>query len=136
AGLPVPERPEPVEEPAAADRIPAVADTDGGIEAAAPRPLQIVASPEQDPAIAAMREELARMRRLMETQMEQLSLERLRGSPARAAVLEAMAGYGCDESLAREVAALIDPPLPPGEVHAPMLAQLARLLPIVRSEPI
>src|SRR5690606_30758086 len=104
--------------------------------AAAPRALQMVATPDTDPAIAAMREEMARMRQLMETQMEQLSLERLRGSPARAAVLEALAGYGCEESLARAVAERIDPRLPVDQVQAPMLAELARMLTVLRSEPL
>lgn len=134
--LPMPEAPVPVEppapEPAAAV---AVAPAPGQAPAAAPA-LQAVASPEQDPAIVAMREELARMRRLMETQLEQLSIERLRGSPARAAVLDALTGCGCSESLAREVAAGIDPTLSPDQVHAPMHAALARMLPIVRGEPI
>lgn len=103
---------------------------------AGPRLLQAVASPEVDPAIVAMREEMARMRQLMETQMEQLSLERLRGSPARAAVLEALVGYGCAESLAREVAARIDPRLPVSEVQAPMFEELARMLAVVRNEPL
>ena len=129
--LPVPEQPEPVEAPAAVLAPAASAQPGSAVPA-----LQIVASPEQDPAIVSMREELAQMRRLMETQMEQLSLERLRGSPARAAVLEALAGYGCDESMAREVAALVDPTLAPDQVQAPMLAELARMLPVVRHEPI
>ncbi|HLT44641.1 MAG TPA: flagellar biosynthesis protein FlhF [Luteimonas sp.] len=137
--IPMPERPEPVEAPrdAAPAPVPAAA-TASATDAAptAPRPLQIVATPELDPAIVSMREEMARMRQLMEAQMQQLSLERLRGSPARAAALDALAGYGCEESLAREVAACIDPTLAPEAIHAPMLAELARMLPIVRSEPI
>jgi len=107
-----------------------------GEPAPAPRALQVVATPETDPAIVAMREEMARMRQMMENQMEQLSLERLRGSPARAAVLDALLGYGCEESLAQAVAERIDPRLPPGEVQAPMLAELARMLAVVRNEPL
>ena len=95
--LPVPERPEPPVESTATTPAPAPAPA-----AATPPALQVVAAPEQDPAIVAMREELARMRRMMETQLEQLSIERLRGSPARAAVLDALTGYGCSESLARD----------------------------------
>src|SRR5690606_2326325 len=70
------------------------ADFEVEVEAPAPRVLQAVAVADTDPAIVAMRDEMARMRQMMETQMEQLSLERLRGSPARAAVLDALAGYG------------------------------------------
>jgi flagellar biosynthesis protein FlhF len=106
------------------------------IAAAGPRLLQAVAGPEVDPAFVAMREEMARMRQLMETQMEQLSLERLRGSPGRAAVLEALVGYGCAESLAREVAARIDPRLSASEVHGPMFDELARMVSVVRNEPL
>ena len=110
------------------------------VEAARPatpaRPLQAVATPEADPAIAAMREEMARMRQMMEAQMEQLSLERLRGSPSRAAVFDALLGYGCEESLAQAVAAGIDPRLAPSEVQAPMFAGLARMLTIARTEPL
>src|SRR5690606_28544820 len=116
--------------------VPATTATAEADTAAAPRALQMVATPDTDPAIAAMREEMARMRQLMETQMEQLSLERLRGSPARAAVLEALAGYGCEESLARAVAERIDPRLPVDQVQAPMLAELARMLTVLRSEPL
>jgi flagellar biosynthesis protein FlhF len=89
-----------------------------------------------DPTISAMRDELARMRQLMETQMEQLSLERLRGSPARAAVFDALLGFGCEDTLAQAVAARIDPRLPPAEIREPMFVELARMLTIARSEPI
>jgi flagellar biosynthesis protein FlhF len=102
----------------------------------APQALRAVATPDTDPAIVSMREEMARMRQMMETQMEQLSLERLRGSPARAAVLDALAGYGCEDSLAREVAAQIDPRLPVDAVHGPMFETLARMITVTRSEPL
>jgi len=129
----VPELPAWIPAPTA----PIAAGADIEVEASpAPRALQVVATPETDPAIVAMREEMARMRQMMETQMEQLSLERLRGSPARAAVLDALLGYGCEESLAQAVAERIDPRLPPGEVQAPMLAELARMLTVVRNEPL
>src|SRR5690606_22242166 len=98
--------------------------------------LQAVAPPEADRALEAMRAEMARMREMMEAQMEQLSLERLRGSPARAAAFEALLGQGCEEALAQSVAARIDPRLAAGEVEAPMLAELGRMLTIARSEPL
>ncbi len=104
---------------------------------AAPRALRAVPdAPPADPAIAAMREELARMRRLMEAQMEQLSLERLRAAPGRAVALDALLAFGCEDSLAQAVAARLDPRLAPAEVREPMLAELARMLTIARSEPI
>lgn len=134
----VPERPEWM--PSPADAAAASAATAAEVAAIpsppAPRTLQVVATPEADPAIVAMREEMARMRQLMETQMEQLSLERLRGSPARAAVLDALAAYGCDESLAQAVAERIDPRLPADRIRAPMLAELAGLLGVLHSEPL
>ncbi|MDH5834933.1 flagellar biosynthesis protein FlhF [Luteimonas kalidii] len=146
--FPMPLRPEPVTEAAARathDAVaahapdaarPMVATATATADTTAPRALQAVAAPELDPAIVSMREEMARMRQLMEAQMEQLSLERLRGSPARAAVLEALAGYGCDESLAREVAAQIDPRLPVDAIHGPMFETLARMITVTRSEPL
>lgn len=89
-----------------------------------------------DPAILAVREEMARMRQMMELQMEQLSLERLRGSPARAAVIDALLGFGCEDTLARAVAAKIDPALPPSDIAEPMYAELARMLTVAHSEPL
>ena len=89
-----------------------------------------------DPSMLAMREELTSMRQLIERQMGQLSLERLRGSPARAAAYEALLGYGCEDVLAQAVAAKLDPRLPVAEIQAPMFAELARMLTIARSEPL
>lgn len=89
-----------------------------------------------DPALVSMRAELSSMRQLIEKQMEQLSLERLRGSPARAAAYEALLEYGCDDMLAQAVAAKIDPRLEPARILEPMLAELARMLTIARSETI
>jgi len=126
----------PAPAPAAVEALQPAAPVQAQGPAPAARPLQVVATPEADPAIVAMREEMARMRQMMETQMEQLSLERLRGSPARAAVLDALLACGCEEALAQAVAERIDPRLPPAEVQAPMLAELARMLPIVRNEPL
>lgn len=108
------------------------------IPASASRPLHALASgaAETDPAIVAMRRELATMRQLMEQQMEQLSLERLRGSPARAAAFEALLGLGCDTAIAQTVAANLDPCVAPSEIQRPMLDELMRTLTIARNEPI
>lgn len=89
-----------------------------------------------DPSMLAMREELTSMRQLIERQMEQLSLERLRGSAARAAAYEALLGYGCEDVLAQAVAARIDPRLEPSQIQAPMFAELARMLTVARTEPL
>src|SRR5690606_15586026 len=80
--------------------------------AAAGRPApQLRAVPDPDPAIVALRAELTGMRQLIEQQVGQLALERLRGSPARAAAYDVLTGYGCDEQLAQQVAARLDPAL-------------------------
>ena len=104
--------------------------------AATDRHLHAVPRWDADPAVAAMREELATMRHLIEREMGQFAVERLRGSPARAAAFDTLLGYGCDETLAQALAAKIDPALDPARVHAPMLAELARMLTISREEPI
>ena len=128
--------PVPATAPASAP-APAPAAEGAPVAPAAPaRPLLAVPVAETDPAIVAMREEMARMRQLMETQMAQLSLERLRGSPARAAVLDSLLAWGCEDALAQAVAERIDPRLPPDQVQAPMLAELAAMLPVLRSEPL
>jgi flagellar biosynthesis protein FlhF len=83
-----------------------------------------------------MRSELEAMRVLMERQLGELAVERLRGSPARAAVLDALLAYGCDDALAQAVASRIDPRLPADAAHAAMLGELARLLSVHRAEPL
>jgi len=104
--------------------------------AAAPA-LSLVPSPEPEaPAIAAMRDEMARMRQLMETQMAQLERERLRGSPARAAAFDALRAFGCEDALAQSVAAQLDPALPVDGIQGPMLDALARTLDVAACEPI
>ena len=52
------------------------------------------AVPAEDPALLAMRAELAAMRGLIEKQMGEFAVERLRGSPARAAGVAARGGSG------------------------------------------
>ncbi|MET0329033.1 MAG: flagellar biosynthesis protein FlhF, partial [Luteimonas sp.] len=99
--------------------------------------LALVPAPEPEaPAIAAMRDEMARMRQLMEAQMAQLERERLRGSPARAAAFDALRGFGCEDALAQSVAAQLDPALPVDEIQGPMLDALARTLDVSACEPI
>ncbi|MEF3083565.1 flagellar biosynthesis protein FlhF [Luteimonas sp. SMYT11W] len=110
----------------------------------APRPavatapaLSLVPAPELEaPAITAMRDEMARMRQLMETQMAQFERERLRGSPARAAAFDALRAFGCEDALAQSVAAQLDPALPVDAIQGPMLDALARTLEVSACEPI
>ncbi|MGY0620406.1 flagellar biosynthesis protein FlhF [Lysobacter sp. A378] len=131
--------PAPVQEPTSpattiSSLLPAPAAAAEASIKVAPPAVHVVAEP--DPGIIAMREELGSMRRMIEREMGQFTSERLRGSPARAAAYDMLLGYGCDESLAQTIAAKINPALDPDKVRAPMLAELARMLTISRSEPI
>jgi len=103
------------------------------IEVAAP---VVHAVPAEDPTLVAMRSELAAMRAMMEKQMGELAIERLRGSPARAAVFDALLGYGCDETLAQTIASRIDARMSPADARAMMLEEFARLITVQRAEPI
>lgn len=87
-----------------------------------------------DPGVTAMRAELAAMRTMIERELGQLSVERLRGSPARAAALDALIAFGCDDTLAQRVAARLDPTLPADAIAAPLRAELAAQLPVAREE--
>lgn len=107
------------------------------VEAAPSAPvLQLVTAPTEDPMLRAMRTELAGMRVLMEQQMGQLALERLRGHPARAAAFDILMGYGCDEALAQQVAARLDSRLTAAQIRVPMQAELMRLIQTTQVEPI
>ncbi len=125
----------PIDLPAANEDKASSTDALAAPEAQALR--AIATSAEQaDPAIISMRAELSSMRQLIEKQMEQYSLERLRGSPARAAAYEALLDFGCEDMLAQAVAAKIDPRLDPAQILEPMLAELSRMIATARSETI
>lgn len=102
----------------------------------APPTLQLVVNPSEDPAIVAMRNELASMRQMMERQMGHFAVERLRGSPARALAFETLQAYGCDDALAQTIATRIDARIEPAKVKPALLAEFARMLTIAREEPI
>lgn len=87
-----------------------------------------------DPALAALRAELAAMRQVIEREMGQLAGERLRGSPVRAAALEALAAFGCDAALAQRIAQRLDPALPVTALLAPLREELADLIPVAGEE--
>jgi flagellar biosynthesis protein FlhF len=106
------------------------------VPSAAAATLQLVAAQSEDPGIVAMRNELASMRQMMERQMGQFAIERLRGSPARALAFETLQAYGCDDALAQAIASRIDARIEPSKVKAPLLAELARMLTVCRAEPI
>lgn len=96
---------------------------------AMPRPVRI-APWDEDPSLSEVRAELADMREMMEREMQRMSGDRLRGSPGRAVALDAMASYGCEDALAREVAALIPTDADAARARGLMLGHLARLLPV------
>ena len=112
--------------------------------ASAPAPAAVPASPavdspalrviETDPAVAALRAELAAMRRVIEREMGQFASERLRGSPARAAAMDALAAFGCDEALAQRIAQRLDPALPTEAILEPLREELADLIPVAGEE--
>lgn len=128
------------EDPAASPATPGPSATATATPSEAPpqaaRGAHLRAVPDPDPDIAALRAELSGMRQLIEQQVGQLALERLRGSPARAAAYDVLLGYGCDEQLAQQVAARLDAALDPERIHPSMLAELARTLTVSGSEPI
>lgn len=128
------------EDPAAPPATPGSSATATATPSEAPpqaaRGAHLRAVPDPDPDIAALRAELSGMRQLIEQQVGQLALERLRGSPARAAAYDVLLGYGCDEQLAQQVAARLDAALDPERIHPSMLAELARTLTVSGSEPI
>ena len=112
--------------------------------ASVPAPVAVPASPaadspalrviETDPAVAALRAELAAMRRVIERELGQFASERLRGSPARAAALDALAAFGCDEGLAQRIAQRLDPALSTDAILEPLREELADLIPVAGEE--
>lgn len=96
--------------------------------------LKIVPNSESDPAIALMREELAQMRQMMERQVQDLAHERMRVSPARAAVYEGLLEHGIDAAQAQHIATRIDPAMDPTSAQERMLSEFARLIPLPQVE--
>lgn len=89
-----------------------------------------------DPAVTALRTELSAMRKVIERELGQFAVERMRGAPARAAALDALEAFGLDAPLAQQLAARIDPGLPADAVLPPLRAELAALLPVAEDEPL
>ena len=124
---------------APAQPAPAVADAAPVPPAPAPAPGQPDAAPAlhvvaTDPAVATLRAELTAMRQVIERELGQFAVERLRGSPARAAALDALAAFGCDDALSQRVAQHLDPTLPADAILAPLRMHLAAELPVLRNE--
>lgn len=89
---------------------------------------------ETDPAVSALRAELAAMRKVIEREMGQFASERLRGSPARAAALDALAAFGCDDALSQRIAQRLAPTLQTEAILAPLREALAAELPVANDE--
>ena len=89
---------------------------------------------ETDPAVSALRAELAAMRKVIEREMGQFASERLRGSPARAAALDALAAFGCDDPLSQRIAQRLDPTLPTEAILPQLREALAGALPVADGE--
>ncbi|ODU39092.1 MAG: flagellar biosynthesis protein FlhF [Lysobacteraceae bacterium SCN 69-48] len=107
--------------------------------AAAATPVRADESPalrviETDPAVSALRAELAAMRKVIEREMGQFATERLRGSPARAAALDALAAFGCDDALSQRIAQRLDPTLQTEAILSPLREALATELPVADGE--
>jgi flagellar biosynthesis protein FlhF len=131
--------PEPVAAPVmpvVVDAAPAANEAPAEMPRIEVAPAILTAVPAEDPTLVAMRSELAAMRAMMEKQMGELAIERLRGSPARAAVFDALLGYGCDDTLAQTIASRIDARMDPAQARAVMLEEFARLISVQRAEPI
>ncbi len=133
--------PEPLPAPAARSAAPTATETAQAreVEAVARRsgPRAVRLAPwDEDPSLLQVRQELADMREMMEREMQRMTGERLRGSPARAFALDALASYGCEDALAREVAAKIPADADPIRARGLMLGQLAHLLPVADFDPL
>lgn len=131
--------PEPVVTPSPAELDAATRASHREAEAVARRsaPRAVRISPwDEDPSLVQVRAELIEMREMMEREMQRMTGERLRGSPARAFALDALASYGCEDALAREVAAKIPADADPARARGLMLGQLAHLLPVASFDPL
>ncbi len=131
--------PEPVATPSSAALDAQARATHREAEAVARRsaPRAVRISPwDEDPSLVQVRAELIEMREMMEREMQRMTGERLRGSPARAFALDALASYGCEDALAREVAAKIPAEADPARARGLMLGQLAHLLPVATFDPL
>ena len=91
---------------------------------------------EADSAVIALRSELAAMRTMIERELSQLSVERLRGSPARSAALDALAAFGFDDATAQRFASQLDPTLPATAILEPLRDLLCDQLAVAHEEPL
>ncbi|HET6397884.1 MAG TPA: flagellar biosynthesis protein FlhF, partial [Pseudoxanthomonas sp.] len=92
--------------------------------------------PANDEQLAAMREELAQMRQMIEREMHRLTDERLRGSPVRLQAMELMEDYGFDAGITRDVVLQLPPDTPPHRGRGLMLGLISRALPVCPVDPL
>jgi len=78
-----------------------------------------------------LRLEITRMRRLIETQMEQLNEQRLRGNPARQQALECLENWGFSATSAHALAGQIPASLEAADVRQSLRNHLAQTVPVV-----
>lgn len=114
---------------------PAIAPAPPGAAAPALAPVPTPPAPASDEQLAAMREELAQMRAMIEREMHRLTDERLRGSPVRLQAMELMEDYGFDAGITRDVALQIPPDTPLHRGRGLMLGLVSQKLPICPVDP-
>ncbi|OLG40892.1 flagellar biosynthesis protein FlhF [Xanthomonas oryzae pv. oryzae] len=93
-------------------------------------------APQNDEELKQLRGELALMRQMIEREMNRLTDERLRGSPARAQALELMDDYGFDAGLTRDVAMQIPADTELHRGRGLMLGLLSKRLPVAPVDPL
>lgn len=86
------------------------------------------------PHLADMRREMASLRLSLQAELEKLSEHRLRLSPVRAAALEELHAYGCDDAFARSLVERIPADTAPKRARGMLLGLLAKSLPICEDD--
>lgn len=121
-----------------APRTPGVAPTNATAEAVSmsPAPVPMTALPTlatlniEPPHMTEMRREMAALRANLQSELEKLSEHRLRLSPVRAAALEELRDYGCDDAFARSLVERIPSDTDPKRARGMLLGLLSKSLPI------
>lgn len=113
------------------DALPPIVVAPAAVAVAAAAP-----APQNDEELKQLRGELALMRQMIEREMNRLTDERLRGSPARAQALELMDDYGFDAGLTRDVAMQIPADTELHRGRGLMLGLLSKRLPVAPVDPL
>lgn len=105
-----------------------------------PAPVQMNALPSvaalniDPPHMTDMRREMAALRASLQAELEKLSEHRLRLSPVRAAALEELHDYGCDDAFARSLVERIPSDTDPKRARGLLLGLLSKALPIAEDD--